>query len=136
MKEFQRQIGNGFIIERINLSSVGLQEAIKFRKHLQTDIDLGYKIVIVDLSDCNSLDTAFLGVLVITLKQLMRIGGTVKLVKNGVFSDSVLNLTGTIEIFELYDSINSALGSIKDLSQKNISIHESGLDTFSLAHQH
>jgi anti-anti-sigma factor len=136
MKEFQRQIGNGYIIERIDLSSVGLQEAIKFRKQLQTDIDLGHKIIIVDLSDCNSLDTAFLGVLVITLKQLMRIGGTVKLVKNGVFSDSVLNITGTIEIFELYDNINNALGSIVDLSQKNIDIHESGLDNLSLAHQH
>ncbi len=102
MEEFQRQIGNGYIIERVNLSSATLLEATRFKKHLEMDIELGYKIIIIDLSNCNSLDPAFIGVMVVTLKKLLRSGGSIKIVKPGLFSKSLLNLTGTIEIFELH----------------------------------
>ena len=113
MKEFQRQIANGFIIETVNLDQVTVNEALKFKKHLELDIELGYKNIIIDLSICNSLDPAFIGVLVVTLKQLMRLGGTIKVVKPGLFSKSLLNLTGTIEIFELYESMESAIYSME-----------------------
>ena len=66
MEEFQRQIANGFIIERVNLSQATIAEALRFKKHLETDIELGYKTIVVDLSNCNLLDPAFIGVLVVT----------------------------------------------------------------------
>ncbi len=112
MEEFQRQIAKGFIIERVNLTQATIAEALKFKKHLETDISLGYNIIIIDLSNCNSLDSAFIGVMVVTLKQLMHLGGSIKIVKPGTFSKSMLNLTGTIEIFELYDSLDCAISSI------------------------
>ena len=112
MEEFQRQVANGFIIERVNLTQATISEAGRFRKHLETDISLGYNIIIIDLSNCNSLDSAFIGVMVVTLKQLMRMGGSIKIVKPGMFSKSLLNLTGTIEIFELYESLDCAISSI------------------------
>lgn len=135
MTEFQRQIGDGYVIERINLSSATVTEASKFKAYLDEDIDLGYKTIIIDLGDCNSFDPAFMGVLVITLKQLERLGGSVKIVKHGLFSNSLLNLTGTIEIFELYESTEHALGSFPDLPQKNVDFHTAGLDNLSLVHQ-
>jgi hypothetical protein len=49
MEEFQRQIAEGFIIERVNLYQATLTEAIKFKKHLELDIELGYKIIVIDL---------------------------------------------------------------------------------------
>lgn len=119
MEEFQRQIANGFIIERVNLEQATISEAVRFKKHLETDINLGYSIIIIDLSNCNSLDSAFIGVMVVTLKQLMRLGGSIKIVKPGMFSKSLLNLTGTIEIFELYDSLNCAITSISLSSEKS-----------------
>jgi anti-anti-sigma factor len=112
MEEFQRQITNDFIIERVNLTQATISEAARFKKHLEEDINLGYNIIIVDLSNCDSLDSAFIGVMVVTLKQLMHTGGSIKIVKPGMFSKSLLNLTGTIEIFELYDSLDNAIASI------------------------
>lgn len=112
MEEFQRQIANDFIIERVNLQQATISEAARFKKHLENDISLGYNIIIIDLSNCNSLDSAFIGVMVVTLKQLMRLGGSIKIVKPGMFSKSLLNLTGTIEIFELYDSLECAISTI------------------------
>ncbi|MFZ2324304.1 MAG: hypothetical protein WAV89_11490 [Ignavibacteriaceae bacterium] len=114
MEEFQRQIGNGYIIEKINLTSVDLSKVAKFKKHIDTDLNLGYKIIIVDLNNCFSLDPAFVGVLVVTLKQLIRLGGSVKIVKQGMFSNSHPNFTETMQIFELYESIENAIESVQD----------------------
>lgn len=134
MEEFQRQIANGFIIERVNLYEATIAKAAAFKKHLETDISLGYKIIIIDMSNCNSLDSAFIGVMVVTLKQLMRLGGTIKIVKPGMFSKSLLNLTGTIEIFELFDSLDSAITSITYTSKQRCEINTTGLDQLALAH--
>ncbi len=132
MNEFQRQIANGFIIETINLDQATVTEALKFKKHLELDIELGYKNIIIDLSICNSLDPAFIGVLVVTLKQLMRLGGTIKVVKPGLFSKSLLNLTGTIEIFELYESLEAAIYSME--ITRNVSpFTNPGLDQLAIA---
>jgi len=119
MEEFQKQIANGFIIERVNLTQATVAEAVKFKKHLEMDIELGYKVIIIDLSNCTSLDPAFIGVMVVTLKQLMRLGGSIKIVKPGMFSKSLLNITGTIEIFELYESLENATASFSISSQRN-----------------
>lgn len=133
MEEFQRQIANGFIIERVNLSDATIAEAVRFKKHLETDISLGYNIIIIDLSNCNSLDSAFIGVMVVTLKQLIRLGGSIKIVKPGMFSKSLLNLTGTIEIFELYDSLSCAITSITLTQKENNNFTANGLDQLAVA---
>lgn len=136
MEEFQRQIGNGYIIEKINLTSADLSEVAKFKKHIDTDLNLGYKIIIVDLNNCFSLDPAFVGVLVVTLKKLISLGGSVKIVKQGMFSNSHPNFTETMQIFELYESIESAIESVSD-SMKHIHDNQtSGLDKTVLANPH
>jgi anti-anti-sigma factor len=134
MEEFQRQIANDFIIERVNLEQATISEAARFKKHLENDISRGYNIIIIDLSNCNSLDSAFIGVMVVTLKQLMRLGGSIKIVKPGMFSKSLLNLTGTIEIFELYDSLDCAIASISVYSQKTQEFNTPGLDQLAIVH--
>ena len=141
MEEFQRQVANGFIIERVNLTQATISEAGRFKKHLETDISLGYNIIIIDLSNCNSLDSAFIGVMVVTLKQLMRMGGSIKIVKPGMFSKSLLNLTGTIEIFELYESLDCAISSISFSSERTIKsstprkeFNQPGLDQLAIVH--
>jgi anti-anti-sigma factor len=133
MEEFQRQVANGFIIERVNLGQATIAEALKFKKHLEMDIELGYKTIIVDLSNCSSLDPAFIGVLVVTLKQLMRLGGSIKIVKPGMFSKSMLNLTGTIEKFELYESLDSAMASMTIREERIREFSNRGLDHLAIA---
>ena len=133
MEEFQKQIANGFIIERVNLTQATVAEALKFKKHLEMDIELGYKVIIIDLSNCTSLDPAFIGVMVVTLKQLMRLGGSIKIVKPGMFSKSLLNITGTIEIFELYESLENATASFSISSQRKEDFNTRDLGQLALA---
>ena len=141
MEEFQRQVTKDFIIERVNLSHATICEAMRFKKHLEDDIDLGYNIILIDLSCCNSLDSAFIGVMVVALKQLMCLGGSIKIVKPGMFSKSLLNLTGTIEIFELYDSLDCAIASIslspkstKKINTPKREFNTPGLDQLAVVH--
>lgn len=133
MEIFQRQIANGFIIERVSLSKATVAEALKFKKQLELDIELGYKIIVVDLSNCQTIDNAFMGVLVIVLKQLMRLGGSLKILKPGLFSDSLLNITGTIEIFEIYESIDNVIASISISTSSDNGYNTSGLEQFAIA---
>lgn len=132
MNGFQRQIANGFVIETVNLDQATINEAMQFKKHLELDLELGYKNIIIDLSICNSLDSAFIGVLVVTLKQLLRLGGSIKIVKPGLFSKSMLNLTGTIEIFELYESLEAAIYSI-DTTNEDTRLTNDDLDNLAIA---
>ncbi|MDT3697206.1 MAG: STAS domain-containing protein [Ignavibacterium sp.] len=132
MNGFQRQIANGFVIETVNLDHATINEAMQFKKHLEHDLELGYKNIIIDLSICNSLDSAFIGVLVVTLKQQLRLGGAIKIVKPGLFSKSILNLTGTIEIFELYESLEAAIYSI-DITEESSRLTDDGLNQLAIA---
>ena len=130
---FQRQMANGFVIESVSLSQATVAEALKFKKQLELDIELGYKIIVVDLSNCQSIDNAFMGVLVIVLKQLMRLGGSLKILKPGLFSDSLLNITGTIEIFEIYESIENVMASISTLTTSDNNYNHTGLEQLAIA---
>lgn len=134
MKDFYSQIANGFIIEKVNLPKVEISDAINFKRHLDANLSLGYKTVIVDLSECNSLDPAFMGVMVVTLKRLMKSGGTIKIVKPGLFNNSLLNFTGTIEIFELYESLENAIASITISSQRVDEFNSPHLDQLAVIH--
>lgn len=134
MKDFYSQIANGFIIEKVNLPKVEISDAINFKKHLDANLSLGYKTVIVDLSECSSLDPAFMGVMVVTLKRLMKSGGTIKIVKPGLFNNSLLNFTGTIEIFELYESLENAIASITISSQRVDEFNSPSLDQLAIIH--
>ena len=50
-----------------------------------------------------------------------------------MFSKSLLNLTGTIEIFELYESLENAIASISITSQRIEDFNTRGLDRLAVA---
>jgi anti-anti-sigma factor len=133
MEMFERQIASGFVIEAVNLSQATYAEAIDFKKMLELDIELGFRTIIVDLSNCNSLDSAFIGVLVVVFKKLSRMGGSLKILKPGLFTNSLLNLTGTIEIFEIYESLELAISSIVSNNQEGENFSSNGLDNLAMA---
>ena len=123
MKEFERIHECGFLIEKVNLTKASIIEAIEFKNILDQDIREGHNNIIIDLSMCQFIDSSFLGVLVVTWKKLKTQGGRLKLVKPGYFAQAVFHLTGAVEIFESYGSVEEALSSfvtpIQDYINKN-----------------
>lgn len=133
MEIFGRQIADGFVIETVNLSEATVSEAMQFKKILDLDIELGFKSIIVDLTSCKSLDSAFIGVLVVILKKMIKLNGSLKIVKPGLFSTSLLTLTGTLERFEIFESIEEAVNSLSIIQTTNEDCRNFGLDRLALA---
>lgn len=113
MSDFDRKIFDGYLVEIVNLTRATAREAKEFKQILDEDILYGHHNLIIDLSRCEFMDSTFIGVMVVTFKKLRGRGGQMKLIKPGLFANSLLNYTGTIEIFETYESVEEAVQSFK-----------------------
>jgi len=111
LKSFEFKHHLGFLISSVNLEKATFQEAIEFKSLIDDEIEQGYSNIIISLNGCDSFDSAFIGVLVVIWRKVRTKGGSLKLVKLGKFDHSVLHLTGAIEFFEKYDTIQQALES-------------------------
>ena len=111
MNNFKFRHHCGYLISSIQMQKATFQEAIEFKSLIDDEIEKGFYNIIISLNDCEFIDSTFVGVLVVIWKKVRAKGGTLKLVKLGRFNHSVLHLTGAIEIFEKYDSVEEALAS-------------------------
>jgi len=124
MEQLEKSHQCGFLVTKIKLKKATILEALEFKSELDKEILNGNHNIVIDLKACDFLDSTFIGVLVVTWKKLKSVGGKLKLVKAGRFTKSVFHLTGTIEIFETYESVEEALSSfvtpIQEYSNRNI----------------
>lgn len=133
MQFFDKQIFDDCVVESFKMSEPNISIAQDFKSVLESDIDAGYLNIIVDLTNCKSLNPAIIGVMVVTLKKLNKLGGTIKIIKPGLFNQSVLNFTGTIEIFERYESLNKAIDSFNSNNSKSQDTDSKSLNDLALA---
>lgn len=101
------------VIEVVDINRATYKEAEEFKKLLDKDIDNGYSKIIVELSNCRFIDSTFLSTIVTSLKKVSKTGGNLKLV--GVHSETqaLLELTGTVKVFEIYQNRSEAIESFK-----------------------
>src|SRR3972149_1023008 len=114
MESFDRQVKKHAIVINVNLVRATLNEAAEFREYLNeaiigTDID-----IIVNLSDCQHLDSTFLGVLVSGYKRLKKKSRNLVIIEPTDQSRVFLTLNSIGKIFPLYESVNSALEDIEN----------------------
>lgn len=113
LEDFTIENTNGIVIVKLNMLRATIKEAQEFKKILQRNIIEGKEKIIVDLSPCNFVDSAILGVIVTTAKELRLKGGDIR----GIVSEgSVLNMfaqTGLEKVFKHYTSKELALLSFE-----------------------
>jgi anti-anti-sigma factor len=114
MELFERQIKKYAIVINVNLVRATLNEAAEFREYLNeailgTDVD-----IIVNLSECQHLDSTFLGVLVSGYKRLKQKNRSMVIIEPIDQSRVFLTLNSIGKIFPLYDSVTSALADIEN----------------------
>ena len=107
------------VVEVVNLSRATFKEAAQLKKILENDIANNVKKIVVDLSQCEFIDSTFLGVLVLSLKASAKIGGDIRLVKPAEVAKSLMEKAGTLNVFNLYDSLNDATQSFEYPNEKN-----------------
>ena len=111
MEDFEKIIENDIVIETINLVRSTYREAGELKKILDDDIEKGYQKIIIDLGECDFIDSTFLGVLVYGLKKIASIGGEIKIVKSDSILKTLMARLGTLDIFNVYDTVEDAINS-------------------------
>lgn len=104
------------VIEEVNLVKATREQAEEFKIILLNHIEEGNTKLVIDLHQCDFVDSTFLSTLLIALKAVMAKGGILKIaaLKNDVAE--VMEATGMYKVFEIYSSISEAVESFKKFS--------------------
>jgi len=119
LEDFETLLVNDVVIEVVNLSRATYKEASQLKKNLDELIQNKQKKIIVDISQCEFIDSTFLGVLVLSLKSSAKIGGDVRLVKPHEVVKTLMEKAGTLNVFNLYESIDEAIKSFEIKGDQN-----------------
>lgn len=109
--EFTRETQDDILVITVNLFRATLKEADNFKQTLVSEIDQGWKKIVVDLSYCEFIDSTFLGSLVVSLKKVTSLGGDLRLVGFQPSVHSMFELTRMYRVFESFKSQEEAIKS-------------------------
>lgn len=101
------------LIEVVNMLRATIKEAEEFKQILLHEIEAGCKKIVVDLTECEFIDSTFLGVLVVSLKRITGLGGDLKLVGFQSKVSSMFQLTRLNRVFESFHSREEAIKSFE-----------------------
>ena len=100
--DFTKEKYGDVLVEVVNLTRATLKEAEEFKLTLSQDIEEGARKIIVDISECEFIDSTFLGALVVSLKKITALGGDLRLVGFQPAVHSMFELTRMYRVFESY----------------------------------
>lgn len=109
--DFRKELFGEVVIEVVTLTRATLKEAEEFKKVLADDIEKGARKMIVDLSECEFIDSTFLGALVVSLKKITALGGDLRLVGFQPSVHSMFELTRMYRVFEAFPTKKEAIES-------------------------
>ena len=111
MEEFSKIVIEDITVETVNLFRATYKNAEAFKNIINNDIANGVRKMVIDLSHCGFMDSTFIGVMVVALKDITKIGGKLRIVKLSSVAHSILETTDTLRIFSLYNTIDEATKS-------------------------
>ena len=102
------------VVFKVNLLRATLNEASEFKDYLEEAIKDSDKDIIVNLSDCDHMDSTFLGVLVSGYKRLKKKDRNLVLIEPTDHSSIFLTLNSIGKIFPIYNNLKDALQDIEN----------------------
>lgn len=111
MEDFEKKIEKDVVVEVVNLSRATWKEASEFKKILEEDVEKKFRKLVVDISQCEFLDSTFLGALVYAKRSLNKIGGDLKIVEPPSVFKVLREKTSTLQVFDSYKSLEEAIHS-------------------------
>ncbi len=112
--DFIREKYGDILVEVVNLTRATLKEAEEFKQTLTQDIEMGARKIAVDLTQCEFIDSTFLGALVVSLKKITNLGGDLRLVGFQPAVHSMFELTRMYRVFEAFKTKEEAIQSFKN----------------------
>jgi len=109
--EFKKEVFDGVSLFKVSITRATMNEAEEFKFILSEEIGKGSKNLVVDLSECEYIDSTFLGTLVVTLKKVTTQGGDLRLIGFKPAVRSMFELTRMYRVFETFDTKDEAVKS-------------------------
>jgi anti-anti-sigma factor len=113
--DFTKDRQGDVLTEIVNISRATIKEALDFKKVLDDDLAKNNRKIVIDLRQCSFMDSTFLGTLVVTLKRIKKQGGEMVLVKPTSFAYDMLEITGTLKIFKVFETAEEAVDHLSEL---------------------
>ncbi|HSR16466.1 MAG TPA: STAS domain-containing protein, partial [Ignavibacteriaceae bacterium] len=110
-RTFEHFMYSNIHIVNINLTRATMDAAISFNKFLTNTISKERNRIIINLSECEYIDTSILGVLISGLKKVLSFKGGLILVWPHQDEYSMLSLTKMNSIFKIYDTLKAGINS-------------------------
>jgi len=98
----------------VNLTRATINEAKILKSIIEEDITIGIRKLVVDISQCEFIDSSFIGSLVVGLKRMKEKGGKIMLIEPVKLDENLFDVTNTLRIFEIYQTREEAIESTKD----------------------
>ncbi len=114
MEDFEKIYVDGVFVIEVNLNRSTINEAIAFRTMIEEVINSGGTKLVIDLSKCVYIDSAFFGAIIVASKKLIDIGYKLKVVEPGVAGEYLFTHTNTVKIFDKYKTREEAIKSFEE----------------------
>jgi len=116
--DFSIEYSEDIVIAKVIIRRATFLEALQFQNQLIKEIENGFRRVIVDLSNCSSIDPAFFSAIISAYKKIVNLGGNLKLISPKNYLDEYDKLENNLRIFETFNSREEALESYKMIFTK------------------
>jgi anti-anti-sigma factor len=107
--EKDSSISEDYTIIKIKFERATLREASNFKNFMENAIVEDNRNLIVDLNECEFIDSSFFGVLVSGVKRLKTMNKKFKLVFNSENKLPIFSATGLDKVFNVFNSIEEAI---------------------------
>lgn len=108
--DISEEFGNDHSVVKV-VGELDVATAPLLQARLESAIDRGNPVVVVDLLDVTFIDSTALGVLIGCLKQSKAIGATLRIVASAPRILKVFEITGLTELFSILSTVDEALNS-------------------------
>jgi len=114
LEDFELLTVKGVRIVVVNLSRATLQDAKMLKSIIEEEIIIGVRKLAIDISQCEFIDSTFIGSLVVEQKRMKEKGGKIMLIYPVKLDENLFHVTNTLRIFEIYQTREEAIESTEE----------------------
>jgi len=130
-EDFELVIVKGVRTVVVNLTRATLKESKILKSIIEGQMIIGIRKLVIDISQCEFIDSSFIGSLVVAQKKMEEKGGKIMLINPVKLDRDLFHVTNTLRIFKIYQTREEAVESTSETKPAET---KSSFDSMLIAH--
>lgn len=122
MEDFSKKIFENSVVISSTLTRATLKEAKELKKIIDEEFIFRHYKLVVDLSDCEFIDSTFLGVIVYAHKKCLEMQGKLNVVMNFNVNKDLFYVTSTFKVLNVFEQLDEAISDFE--KTENLPVRE------------